>query len=105
MCLATARLFLDKYLNVCADESEPPPKHQDDRHRAKKLTSGYESVPWKEREDGPRIYAFEREHLYGIMGILIIAGITQKRVVQRLGRAGMRQFRPQGGHQNNLFRG
>ena len=25
-------------------------------------------------------------------------------VVQRLGKAGMRQFRPRGGHQNNLFR-
>ena len=36
-------------------------------------------MPWKEREDGTRIYAFEREHLYGVMGILIIAGITQKR--------------------------
>ena len=31
--------------------------------------------------------------------------ILSKRVVQRLGAAGIRRFRPRGGHQNTPFRG
>ncbi|CAB1097497.1 unnamed protein product [Ectocarpus sp. CCAP 1310/34] len=66
-------------VNFCADESDPPLEHQEPRHRAKKVTRGFQTVPYRDLADGSREYAFEHKHLYGVMGILITAGITQNR--------------------------
>ena len=52
---------------------------QQPRHRKKKVTRGFSSVPSKEKPDGTKVYGFERMHLFGMIGILITAGLTQKR--------------------------
>ena len=36
-------------------------------------------MPSKEKPDGTKVYGFERMHLFGMIGILVAAGLTQKR--------------------------
>ena len=36
-------------------------------------------MPSKEQPDGTKVYGFERMHLFGMIVILITAGLTQKR--------------------------
>ena len=36
-------------------------------------------MPSKEKPDGTKVYGFERMHLFGMIGILMTAGLTQKR--------------------------
>ncbi|CAB1112099.1 unnamed protein product [Ectocarpus sp. CCAP 1310/34] len=54
------------------------PDEQEDRHRKKKVVRGFQEVPSKKMANGSRENAFERKHLYGVMGILITAGLTKK---------------------------
>ena len=65
------------YVDFCTNTDNPSPLQQE-RHRKKKLTSGFSSVPSKTKPDGSIVYGFERMHLYGMIGILITAGLTQK---------------------------
>ncbi|CAB1112026.1 unnamed protein product [Ectocarpus sp. CCAP 1310/34] len=78
LALQAAEIVSSMYVNFCADESDPPPEHQEDRHRRKKVVRGFQEVPSKEMADGSREYAFERKHLYGVMGILITTRLTKK---------------------------
>lgn len=57
---------------------DPSPLQQP-RHRKKKLKKGFSWVPSKEKPDGSVVYGFKRMHLFGMIGILITAGLTQKR--------------------------
>ncbi|CAB1098217.1 unnamed protein product [Ectocarpus sp. CCAP 1310/34] len=68
----------NKYVNLCAEETNPSPLQQP-RHRKKKTRTGLSYVSSEDRPDGSKVYGFHRKHLYGVMGILISAGITQKR--------------------------
>ena len=68
----------NNYVAFCTETENPSPLHQP-RHRKKKVTRGFSSVPSKEKPDGTKVYGFERMHLLGVIGILITAGLTQKR--------------------------
>lgn len=78
--LPLVRVFFqtNKYVNFCAEETNPSPLQQP-RHRKKKPRTGLAEVPSEDRPDGSKVYGFDRKHLYGVMGILVTAGITQKR--------------------------
>ena len=66
----------NNYVAFCTETENPSPLQQP-RHR--KVTRGFSSVPSKEKPDGTKVYGFERMHLFGMIGILITAGLTQKR--------------------------
>ncbi|CAB1114436.1 unnamed protein product [Ectocarpus sp. CCAP 1310/34] len=68
----------NKYVNFCAEETNPSPLQQP-RHRKKKTRTGLSYGSSEDRPDGSKVYGFHRKHVYGVMGILISAGITQKR--------------------------
>ena len=67
----------NSYADFCAERTNPSPLQQQ-RHRDKKWEKGFERVPSKIR-GGKEVAAFTRAHLYGVCGILITAGLTQKR--------------------------
>ncbi|CAB1117574.1 unnamed protein product [Ectocarpus sp. CCAP 1310/34] len=54
--------------------------------RNKEVVREFQEIPSKEMADGSREYAFERKHLYGVMGILITTGLTKKpRIIDHWG--------------------
>lgn len=68
----------NNHVNFCTN-TENPSELQQERHRKKKLKKGLSTVPSTEKPDGTVVYGFERMHLYGVIGILITADLTQKR--------------------------
>lgn len=79
--------------SFCQTNSAPP---QEEWHRSKKPRSGSEegapsteenpddsgiSVFKREHLRGSEVCVFERNHLYGFMGIFITAGLTRKRLL------------------------
>ena len=62
------------YVGFCTTPSD----RRQPRHEAKKTTKGHCQVP-KGKVDGTEVDGFDRTHVYGVLGILITMGITQKR--------------------------
>lgn len=63
-----------EYIDFCTTPSD----RRQARHREKKTTKGHSEVT-KIEVDGIQVDGFDRNHVYGLLGILLIMGITQKR--------------------------
>ncbi|CAN0423419.1 unnamed protein product, partial [Pylaiella littoralis] len=68
----------NSYANFCAETTNPSPL-QEVRHKKKKWMKGFQWIPTTENKDKKNVADFQRHHLYGVIGILVTGGLTQKR--------------------------
>lgn len=77
LCFFLSLVQTNKYADFFAETNNPSPL-QEQRHKDKKWKKGWHTVP-AEKKDGKLVAAFTRQHLYGVMGIVMTSGLTQLR--------------------------